>query len=170
MERPFEDDRPIGPFVGSSRDSSSIKQYDRNVEPLVVLRDFHSSVNSGIDERTFMPKWGRFKYRKSPVSIIGEFSFHETSIDDSFNFKPMSQPNGGNQKQGTAIRQLGGKAGRFGHIFQIIFGADFDFAELQAASQGHQYLTDYEFEYEIMMNPSEVVGIDLDERIRDTLG
>jgi len=136
MKRPFKNSRPVGPFVGSSRGNDYIKRYDRKVEPLVVLRDFHSSVNSGMDKRVFLTDWGRFEYRRGPVSIIGNFSFHETSIDEKFTFKGMSQPNGGNQKQGTAIRQLGGKAGRFGHIFQIIFGANFDFAELQAASQG----------------------------------
>mgnify|MGYP000111295010 CR=1 FL=1 len=170
MERPFANARPLGPFVSQSASDDTLKMYDRKVEPLVVIRDFHSDIEQGVSERKYMTEWGTFSYRLSNLSTIhAEFRFEESSITEEFSFNPMDARNrGGHVKQGSSLGELGGNPSKFAGLMKQVYGdpVDFEFVSLDAASQGHSRLTNYEFEYELIMNRSEITNTDIDERLR----
>jgi len=169
MDRPFANSRPFGPFVAQSSGSSTRKYYDRRIEPLVMIRDFHSDVNDRVQKRSYMARWGTFSYEMlGAATIRADFGFHEKFIDNEFTFSGMSvERGGGTTPQGTPIEDLGGKAGEFATLMKDIYGdvIEFDFAELDAASQGQIYLTSYEFEYELLLDESDITNVNIDEQL-----
>ena len=168
MERPFKDKRPVGPFVSSS----NIRQYDREVSPLVVIREFHKDINSGTDSASYHTMWGTLRYDTSYGALDMSFTTHESVIENKFEFNPASNASsGGRTIQGSSLEDLGGKPGEFASLFKKIYKGKplFEFANLDAASLGHQYLTDYEFTYEISAFKSAFTNVDLDERVRKVM-
>ncbi len=72
----------------------------------------------------------------------------------------------------SSVGELGGDAGKLGkliedsinHAKRSVGDVTFEFAELDAASQGSQYLTSYEFEYEmVVIEPSVIERASVEE-------
>lgn len=169
MDRPFANNRPFGPFVAQDSVSDTRKYYDRRIEPLVMIRDFHSDVNDRVQKRSYMARWGTFSYeRLGAATIRADFGFHEKFIDNQFNFSGMgAERGGGTTPQGTPLEDLGGKVGEFARMMKDIYGdvIEFDFTELNAASQGQIYLTSYEFEYELLLDESDITRVNINEQV-----
>lgn len=167
VRRPLADKRPFGPIVQAQSGDSflNLGQGDRDVSPLVLLREFKSGVESDLDEQTISTMFGTLKWSKSSYlsSIKVTWGFHESQIENNFNFRPMgSQVGGGTTLQGTPADELGGKAGEFAKLFKDTYDSAFqwEFEELDAASVGHENYTDYEFAYSTSVDQSEVIEKD----------
>lgn len=175
MDRPFANSRPFGPFVAQEDVTGTRKRYGRRIEPLVMIRDFDSDVNDGVQNRSYMARWGTLSYEILGYGTLrADFGFHEKFIDNDFTFPPMGVDEGGGRTlQGTPLEDLGGKPGKFGRMMREIYGGrgdynqriEFDFAEINAASQGQKYLTSYEFEYELLLNKSDITNVNIDEQL-----
>lgn len=164
MKRPLKDVRPVGPFA--QRGSDTLVMYDRNVSPLVVLRDFHEDINNDVGERKYVANWGTFSYNLTSFGTISaELGFHESQVENTFEFRPATR--GGMSKQGSDVEDMGGKPAEFAKLMEQAYpnAVEFNFAELDAASQGQMYLTDYEFEYELLMEKSDVTNVNIEEKL-----
>ena len=85
-------------------------------------------------------------------------NIHEVLLDRQFEFRPSQNArSGGSTLQGTPLQDMGGNPSK---VAQAIIDhtdlRDFEFAQLNAASKGHTRLTDYEFEYEGIVQKSSI--------------
>ena len=180
MDRPFSDFRPFGPIVEYSQPEEDEELVflgdEREVGPLVLLRQFKSGVESDLENQKIMTDFGSLEWDEMNMvteNISVTWGFNEAHVDEEFTFEPLgggsqgSPVDGGTTLQGTPAEELGGKAGEFASMFKQVFDTSFEweFAELNAASLGHTHFTDYEFEYEITVSKNEVVNTDPGEEL-----
>jgi len=157
MERPLKDVRPIGPVA-------EFRQTDnrRRLSPFAMVRSMVDAVEDGADNGVVSERGVgsggnmMLEWDNSFAGLSVELKFHETMIENDFTFTPDVRG-----EQGTSPEKLGGKVGELAGILNQAFDMQWDFAELDAASIGHEHLTDYEFEYEGIAMKS-VSNVDLD--------
>lgn len=135
---------------------------ERPRAPLAFLRTIRQTILEEEPDRVVFSEEGigRAEFRKlGSGSYSIEFGFHENNIENKFEFRPLSETTGGQTtRQGTDLPDLGGNAGEFGRLFERQFKdvLPFEFAELDAASVGHENLTSYEFKYETFVDISTI--------------
>lgn len=160
-KRPFSDKRPIGPIFQSNSYYQNVSNED--LDPKSFVRKFERAIKNGQEEgRISGSGLGTLEWESLGLGMIRiEYGFHESSVDNVFEFRPMIGASGATTDQGTELPKLGGDAGKVGKIMKQNYNVDWEFAELEAASMA-EALTDYEFEYEGSTYTDTIVSNNLD--------
>lgn len=138
--------------AGDSNDRSiGIGKGERARGVVKFLRDVFEGMKD--EEKGRESEWGfgTVEWNKSNIYTFIEYGFEEKSASPTATFKFTPAANvrqGGTTRQGTDIQDLGGDVAEIGEFIESISDLPLEFAELNAASQGHTNLTNYEFEYE----------------------
>lgn len=138
---------------------------ERPRAPLAFLRKIKETILEEEPERVIFSERGIGSVEFTSIGrMFGsdnykvEYGFHEKYVENKFEFVAMgSEHGGGTMRQGSDLPSLGGKPGEFGRLFEESFDSfPFEFAELDAASVGHENLTSYEFRYETSVSIDEI--------------
>lgn len=129
------------------------EETDRPHEPLAMARVIHEKLMEDDPDRVIFREEGigAVEVEKMGANLYKvEFGVHESNVENKFEFMPARDAaQGGTTLQGTPLEEMGGKAGELASILKEAMDTlPFEFAELDAASMGHENLTSYEFEYE----------------------
>lgn len=137
------------------------EETDRPYEPLAMARVIHEKLMEDDPDRVIFreEQIGSVEVEKIGADFYKlKFGLHESNVENEFEFMPARDAReGGTTLQGTPLEQMGGKAGELASILKDALDTlPFEFAELDAASMGHENLTSYEFEYETSFRRSDL--------------
>lgn len=117
------------------------------------LENFDANEDGIIRAKNMAVRWDASRF--NVVNI--EFHFHMGATDENL---VMARQKGKrvNSSHFSDVGQLGGKAGRAGELIEDAINDSkrtpgdtfFEFTKMEAASIGHEYLTDYEVEYQLV--------------------
>ncbi len=130
------------------------------------LRDAFEQMKEEDEGRVSELKMGSISWNKSRIYTFVEYGFNERSAEPGSKFVFMPAYNaehGGTTRQGSDIQEFGGEIAEVGTFIEALADLPLEFAELDAASQGHSNLTDYEFEYETAVSNSRLEDLTFEE-------
>lgn len=141
--------------------------------PVAIVRAFFENYDPEEDGTirgwNVVVEWDAVRFNVGTIKL----GFHSNAIDNDFRMKNPEGENV-NASHWSRIGELGGKAGTIGRMIELGVNeasvtpgeSIFEFVEVDAASQGHVYLTDYEFQYKMLSESTPIENADVDTAVR----
>lgn len=144
----------------------------RKMGPLPIVREFFKNYtpdeDGRITDRDVVIQWDASRFNVANI----ELKFHSNAIERDFRVRVPRETM--DSDDWPSIGALGGKAGEVGRLIEASINsvrrevgeAQFEFVGVMAGSHGYEYLTDYEFDYEMIETSSQIKKADVEEGIK----